>query len=119
MYRPLIARLPALLFMVSVLASGCATTGPPVQEMSDARQAIAAAEEAGASQFDQPNLRMAEDKLAAAETQLQGGMYWNARKLALGAKEAAIEALLHSRSMRQGATAPPDAGHATRPAEGR
>lgn len=89
-----------------------------MQEMSDARQAIAAAEEAGASQLDQANLQVAEDKLAAAESQLQGRMYWNARKLAIGAKEAAIAALLHSRSLRNGATAQPDAGQGAPPPGG-
>ncbi len=88
--------------------SACTATGPPVQEMSDARQAIAAAREAGAVTLAGDSLVIAETRLAEAEVQLQDRMYWNAKKLALGAKESAIAALLHSRSVREaGATATP------------
>ncbi|MEZ5564569.1 MAG: DUF4398 domain-containing protein [Gammaproteobacteria bacterium] len=76
--------------------------------MSDARQAIAAAQEAGAEQLDSDALQAAEFKLAEAEVQLQGRMYWNARKLAVGAKESAIEALLRSRSLREADGNQPD-----------
>jgi hypothetical protein len=89
--------------LVTVLACGasaCATRGPPVQEMSDARQAIAAAREAGAAALDGDELGKAEQQLAEAETQLQQRMYWDAKRLALNAKEAAIAALLRSRSLR-------------------
>ncbi len=93
--------LTRLLLLASVLGLGaCATTGPPVQEMSDARQAIAAAREAGAARLAADGLRTAESRLAEAETQLNQRLYWDAKKLALGAKESAIAALLHSRSLR-------------------
>jgi hypothetical protein len=82
----------------------CTATGPPVQEMSDARQAIAAAREAGAATLAGDNLLIAETQLAEAEVQLQERMYWDAKKLALGAKESAIAALLHSRSLREAGT---------------
>ncbi|MDH4021553.1 MAG: hypothetical protein OEV14_00355 [Gammaproteobacteria bacterium] len=85
--------------------SACTAAGPPVQEMSDARQAIAAAREAGAAELASDNLVVAETRLAEAEVQLQQHMYWNAKKLALGAKESAIAALLHSRSLREAGTA--------------
>ena len=82
--------------------------GPPVQEMSDARQAIAAAREAGAATYAGEGLRTAEARLAQAETQLQEHLYWDAKRLALGAKESAVDALLRSRSLREsGATAAP------------
>jgi len=88
--------------------TACTAAGPPVQEMSDARQAIAAAREAGAATLASDSLLVAETRLAEAEVQLQNRMYWNAKKLALGAKESAIAALLHSRSLRDaGAVATP------------
>ena len=103
-----IARLRLLLCAALLGAGACATTGPPVQEMSDARQAIAAAREAGAGTFDQQALRKAEAQLAEAEAQLQQRVYWDAKRLAVDAKETAIAALLRSRSLReQGASADP------------
>lgn len=81
--------------------SACTATGPPVQEMSDARQAIAAAREAGAANLASRDLMLAEQRLAEAEAQLQGQMYWSAKRQALGAKESAIAALLSSRSLRE------------------
>lgn len=101
-------RFRLLLCSVVLGTAGCAATGPPVQEMSDARQAIAAAREAGAASLDNEGLRSAELQLAQAEAQLQQRMYWDARRLAVDAKETAIAALLRSRSLR-GAGAAPDA----------
>lgn len=95
-----------LLATVLLAAAGCAASGPPVQEMSDARQAIAAAREAGAATLDNETLREAERKLAEAEAQLQQRMYWDARRLAVHAKETAIAALLRSRSLRDEAASP-------------
>ena len=98
-----------LLSSCLLAVAACASMGPPVQEMSDARQAIAAAREAGAATYAGDGLRTAEARLAQAETQLQDHMYWDAKRLALGAKESAIDALLRSRSLREtGATAAPD-----------
>ena len=92
-------------FLLAAVA--CTTAGPPVQEMSDARQAIAAAREAGAATYAGEGLRAAESHLAQAESQLQQHLYRDARKLALGAKESAIEALLLSRSLRNGTVPEP------------
>lgn len=100
------SRLRPLLCSVVLSVAACAATGPPVQEMSDARQAIAAAREAGAGTLDTEGLRSAEQKLAAAETHLQQRMYWDARRLAVNAKETAVAALLRSRSLRDEAAAP-------------
>ena len=80
--------------------SGCATA-PPVQEMSDARQAIAAAKEAGAVDLAADQLSRAESLLSDAEDYLKSGSsaaVWQAKKAALGAKEIAFEALLTSRN---------------------
>lgn len=93
-------RFRLLLCAVLLGAAACAATGPPVQEMSDARQAIAAAREAGAATLDNEGLRSAELQLAEAEAQLQQRMYWDAKRLAVNAKETAIAALLRSRSLR-------------------
>ncbi len=80
--------------------AGCATA-PPVQEMSDARQAIAAAREAGAEQLALDQLDQAENLLENAEAFLGVGTsnaYWQAKKAAVDAKEMAFEALLTSRN---------------------
>jgi hypothetical protein len=90
-----------------MLLGGCATA-PPVQEMSDARQAIAAAREAGAEQYAAAPLGKAIDLIGDAERSLQAGQYHGARRAAVDAKNAAFDALLKARSTREagGATAP-------------
>ena len=88
------------LFACLLLLASCATA-PPVQEMSDARQAIAAARQAGADQYASDQLKEAEAMLASAEDYLQSGTsngYWSARRAALNAKDTALDALLVSRS---------------------
>jgi len=102
---------PLRLLLSSCLlaVAACAAPGPPVQQMSDARQAIAAAREAGAATYAGEGLRTAEAQLAEAETQLHNHLYWDAKRLALDAKESAVDALLRSRSLREtGATAAPE-----------
>jgi len=88
---------PALLLVLAVLVQACASA-PPVQEMSDARQAIAAAREAGAAELAPGTLLSAEESLALATQQLQDGIWWAARKSALNARESAFRALLESRN---------------------
>jgi len=70
-----------------------ACVGPPVQEMSDARQAIEAAEEAGAIEFAPMQLRFARDLISSAETKLEKRAYNGARRDARLAREKAVEAL--------------------------
>jgi hypothetical protein len=88
----------------TALFAGClvaCATAPPVQEMSDARQAIAAAREAGAGQFAEDKLGQAEVLLQNAEELLVVGTsnaYWQAKKSAIDAKDKAFEALLTSRN---------------------
>ncbi len=84
------------------LIAGCAS-GPPVQEMSDARQAIAGASEAGAEQYAAEQLQEAKSLLTSAEDYLRSGTYWAARKAAIGAKDTALAALLRSRTARDAA----------------
>ncbi len=64
----------------------------PVQEMSDARQALKAAEEVGARTRAAASYEAAQHLLDKAEMALEDGAYGDARKNALAAKEYAIEA---------------------------
>ncbi len=74
-----------------VLLGGCAVM-PPVQEMSDARQAIKAAHEARAEQYAPQKLRSAEDSMELATRTLEQGEYEAARMAASVAKALAIKA---------------------------
>jgi hypothetical protein len=71
---------------------GC-SSGPPVQEMSDARQAIAAAGSAGATISTSPEYAAAEAAIARAEQHLQAQEYVRARLAAQQAKHHAAAAL--------------------------
>jgi hypothetical protein len=71
--------------------AGCA--GAPVQEMSDARQAIAAARAAGAAERAPVDLGAAQAALERAEQHLQAQEYTRARGAALEAKRRASAAL--------------------------
>lgn len=75
-----------------VCLMGCAS-GPPVQEMSDARQAIAAARTAGATDANSPDLYAAQAAIARAEKHLEAQEYVRARLAAQQAKRHATEAL--------------------------
>lgn len=92
--------------LILVLAlAGCATA-PPVQEMSDARQAIEAAREAGAAELAPDQLSQAQALLDGAEEYLELGTsaaYWQAKKNAVSAKDVAFEALLTSRNAKDAA----------------
>ena len=84
----------------AMLASGCA--GWPVQEMSNARQAIVAAQKAGADQYAPEMLAEAQRLLASAKANSNKGDYRAARDEADQAREKAIEA----RHVAEKATAP-------------
>jgi hypothetical protein len=75
-----------------VLMAACGS-GPPVQEMSDARQAIAVARQAGAEELAADQLRSAEEFLQSAQRNLQERAYGQARRDALQAKLKALDAL--------------------------
>ena len=70
---------------------GCA--GAPVQEMSDARQAIAAAQAAGATTLTSPDFYAAQAAVARAEKHLQAQEFTRARLAAMQAKRHAAAAL--------------------------
>lgn len=71
---------------------GC-ETAPPVQEMSDARQAITVAKDAGAAEHATAELEAAENYLRRAEVKLGEQAYNQARTDANEAKERALRAL--------------------------
>lgn len=78
----------ALAAATLLLAAAC-ETAPPVQEMSDARQAIQVAREAGAETHAAKELMEAEQYLHSAEEKLSAEEYAEARRAALQAKTAA------------------------------
>ena len=85
-------RFPILINVIVVCISlmpGCAAA--PVQEMSDARQAIQAAQEAGAENSAVNEYQEAQRLLELAEDQLDQQHYRKARRTALSAKEMAIQ----------------------------
>ena len=77
-------------FLVGVQIAGC--VGAPVQEMSDARQAIRAARQAGAEQHAPAELAEAQRYLDQAKGNLQHGEYRTARDQAEQARARALEA---------------------------
>jgi hypothetical protein len=84
---------------------GC-RTAPPVQEMSDARQAIAAAAAAGATRGNSPEYYAAQAAIARAELHLQAQEYTRARLAALHAKRHAAAALASAQHAEAPAPAP-------------
>ena len=85
--RPILLLITAL-FATLIIATAC-ETAPPVQEMSDARQAIAVAREAGAEDHAAAALLEAERYLQSAEQKLNDEEYAEARRDALQAKSRA------------------------------
>lgn len=81
------------LVVVLLLAVVGCVTGPPVQEMSDARQAIAVAKDAGAAEVATDELNEAVAYLESAQKKLSEGSYSPARRDALLAKDKALDAL--------------------------
>ncbi len=75
-----------------LVLTGCQTS-PPVQEMSDARQAITVAKEAGAGDTAAAALNSAIEFLESAEQSLSARDYARARRDAILAKDKALEAL--------------------------
>lgn len=73
-----------------MLVTACATA--PVQEMSDARQAIRSAQEAGAAHYSSHELQAAEQSLQQAQRWLDRGAYATARHYAIDARDQAIQA---------------------------
>ena len=79
--------------LVAVLGVAACQTAPPVQEMSDARQAISAARDAGAADHAAADLEAAVELLHSAEKSINTQNYAQARRDALAAKAKAHSAL--------------------------
>ena len=86
-----IARIPGILVVATLALVACA--GAPVQEMSNARQAIRAARDAGADKAAPQKLNEAEVLLNRAEDSLERRAYREARRNAIAARDKAAEAL--------------------------
>ena len=78
----------ALILLLMLVVGGCASA--PIQEMSDARQAIAAAEDAEAASVP---LTDAQRLLSEAEAQIRSGLWGMARANAIRARDLAANAL--------------------------
>ena len=79
------------ILLACLLAVGCAAT-PPVQEMSDARQAIQAAREVDAARLAPQPLHRAEQHMEQAAGRLDRGDYLAAQEAARDAKREAVYA---------------------------
>jgi hypothetical protein len=86
----------ALLMLASMGLVACA--GAPVQEMSNARQAIKAARDASGELSTPPSLVEAEALLNRAEVSLHKRAYKAARRDAIAARGKAAEALSTART---------------------
>ena len=80
------------ILLVTAILIGCATS-PPVQEMSDARQAIAAAVDADAERLAPEPLDDAQGYLDEAEAQIRARSFNLARTNAIRARNSAVYAL--------------------------
>jgi hypothetical protein len=96
-----LCRLASILLMGLILA--CASS-PPVQEMSDARQAIMAAEAANAQQYAPTTLADARRYLDIAEQLIEDEVYGPARMNAVRAKNRAVRALAQAQSAAEAQT---------------
>jgi hypothetical protein len=90
--------LRSALLATLIAVAGC-QTAPPVQEMSDARQAIMVAKEAGAAEHAATDLKEAESFLQSAERSLSTQNYATARHDAVRAKSKALDALVRSEAL--------------------
>ncbi|HHL45815.1 MAG TPA: DUF4398 domain-containing protein [Gammaproteobacteria bacterium] len=88
-----------LVIMLLLSSAGCASA-PPVQEMSDARQAVQAARDADAKRYAPISFGEAERLLEQATQLLEMKNYSKARQSALAAKEMALKAR-HASSTKQ------------------
>ncbi|WP_236860624.1 DUF4398 domain-containing protein [Candidatus Reidiella endopervernicosa] len=90
MSRNITKRVRLFLITLLVVVAGCAAV--PAQEMSDARQALRAAQDSGAMESAPAMMAKAERLMQKAERSLEAGEYRAARKNAEEARSLAIEA---------------------------
>lgn len=74
--------------LLAGLLTACSSA--PVQEMSDARQALAGAAALGAERYATGAFLEAQTLLRQAETSLAGGAYASAKRQAIDARSAAV-----------------------------
>ncbi len=86
-------RAPAAILVSVVLLGLSACAGIPAQEMSNARQAIRAAQEAGAAKAAPGEIEKAQEYLTKAEASMQQRLFRQARDEASEARRIAREAL--------------------------
>ena len=86
------------IILLTLMVASC-VAGPPVQEMSNARQAIAAAEESDAATLAPDELNSARRLLEEAESHLRDRNYGLAQTSAIGARSRAVEALQASQAV--------------------
>jgi len=82
------------ILLLGLLFSIVACVSIPAQQMSDARQAMQAADEAGAGEKAADEYKMAQQLLERADRHLEQGNYGKAKALAVEAKQAALNARL-------------------------
>jgi hypothetical protein len=87
---PSIRILPFHSILLGIVFMLVACASAPVQEMSDARQAIQAAHAAGAERAARETLSSARSLLEQAERELESGRFREARRNALGARAQAV-----------------------------
>ena len=98
---PISRRTSAFLSIILLLfLTGCATTYP-VQEMSNARQTIQAAEAVNAEEHAGSQLLEARRLLDLATVKLEEGDYLLAKEYAVAAKQLAIKARMEAISQQQ------------------
>ena len=102
--NPMWCTIRLLPVLLAVLLTACAAI--PAQEMSDARQAIRAAERAGAEKHAPELLAEAQRLVETARLNIQKGEYREAREEAVLAREKAMEARRLAETAPAGASAP-------------
>jgi len=95
-----LSHLPVVAGLVTLLVLA-ACQSAPVQEMSDARQAISVAQKAGAAEHAPGDLKAAMDYLHSAESFISQRNYDLARRDAVNAKASAMSALDASSAKKQ------------------
>lgn len=107
-------RFPTLLAIVVLAAASAGCAGWPVQEMSNARQAISAAQKAGAERYAPDTFAQARKLLSDASASARKGDYRAAhdeaelsREKAIEARQAAEKAVAAEKSGKDAAPAPP------------
>lgn len=86
------------IIIVLLIHTGCSQF--PVQELSDARQALEAAEDVGAPEYAQDDYITARHLLQEAEYEVDAGEYRDAEDTAIRAKRFALRARLRAATRR-------------------